>query len=61
MSASETADAKTPRFVTVQEAARTLSVCDKTIIRMIKAGEITSIKIHNKWRVNLDDFLEGLR
>ncbi|MCX7423710.1 MAG: helix-turn-helix domain-containing protein [Planctomycetia bacterium] len=62
MSAIETADAKTPRFVTVQEAARTLAVCDKTILRMIKSKDIVSIKVGNRWRVNIDDFLKkGVR
>lgn len=35
----------------INEAARILNVSTDTIRRMIKAEELSAIKIHNRWRI----------
>lgn len=39
------------KALTIDQAARLLSVHPNTIYRMIKAGEIKAVKIRARWRI----------
>ena len=49
-----------PRLLTVQEVADALKVCDRTIWRWIKAGEIETYRLGRAVRIAEDELIRFL-
>ncbi len=52
------------RFCTVKDVADRLSVCERTILRAIKAGDLPAIRVGRQLRISeeaLRDYLERRR
>lgn len=48
-------------LIDIKEAAKYLQVCDMTIYRGLKSGELKGgVKIGGHWRISKKHFLEGL-
>jgi excisionase family DNA binding protein len=48
-------------LVSPREAARLLSVCERTIYTLTKAGEIPAVRIGRAVRYSMDDLKEWIR
>lgn len=49
------------QLATIQQTADALSVSTKTVWRMLRDGSLTGYRIRNRWRIDLDKFLESLK
>jgi excisionase family DNA binding protein len=50
-----TAKGRTPRYLSIQEVAERLGVCDRTIRRAIKSGELRSVLVGSRYRISEED------
>jgi excisionase family DNA binding protein len=44
-----------PRFLTVAEVAQIMRVSTMTVYRLIKAGELASVRVGKSYRIRQDD------
>lgn len=44
-----------PPMMTPAQVAKRLAVCSKTVVSMIKRGDLAAKRVGNMWRVRLDD------
>ena len=54
------AEHRTPEVISTSEAARRLGVCQRTIWRRIKRGEIQAVKIIREYAVAADSLDPGV-
>lgn len=50
-----TSSAANARFLTVAEVARLMRVSTMTVYRLIKAGELASVRVGKSYRIREDD------
>ncbi len=53
--------ALTPLLISGREAAKLLSVCERTLYTLTKAGEIPAVRIGRAVRYSMDDLKEWIR
>lgn len=47
--------------VSVRETSRVLDITDRTVIRLIRAGELRGTRLGAKWFINRSDLIRRLR
>ncbi len=57
---NEPASRATLQMLTIKQAAQALAVCDETIRRRIRSGQVPAIRIGAVLRVRLEDLLAAL-